>query len=205
MLMEAGRLITAKEAERRVLVLENPGLRGKSQITGSLYAGLQLVLPGEVTSQAGWPADTPSDVLGGILGALQTAGVRVALFVDPEPAAIKWAKAMGADRVELYTEPFAKAFDRGPAAAAARYAQYVAAAHLAGVVAHPARLRRVLARQDCPGGHPAPAARKGTSRSRWAAGVNRCAVCQAPTPSAWWRASVASARTRAAASWSARG
>jgi gentisate 1,2-dioxygenase len=47
-LMEAGGLITAKEAERRVLVLENPGLRGQSKITTSLYAGLQLVLPGEV-------------------------------------------------------------------------------------------------------------------------------------------------------------
>lgn len=47
-MMEAGRLITAKEAERRVLVLENPGLRGQGRITTSLYAGVQLVLPGEV-------------------------------------------------------------------------------------------------------------------------------------------------------------
>jgi gentisate 1,2-dioxygenase len=47
-IQEAGRLITAKEAERRVLVLENPGLRGRSAITHSLYAGLQLILPGEV-------------------------------------------------------------------------------------------------------------------------------------------------------------
>lgn len=47
-LLESGELITAKEAERRVLVLENPGLRGTSKITTSLYAGLQLVLPGEV-------------------------------------------------------------------------------------------------------------------------------------------------------------
>ena len=46
--MEAGSIITAKEAERRVLVLENPGLRGKSRITNTLYAGLQLILPGEV-------------------------------------------------------------------------------------------------------------------------------------------------------------
>jgi gentisate 1,2-dioxygenase len=45
---EAGKLITAKEAERRVLVLENPGLRGQSKITTSLYAGIQAVLPGEV-------------------------------------------------------------------------------------------------------------------------------------------------------------
>lgn len=48
LLLEAGGLITAKEAERRVLILENPGLRGLSQITQSLYAGLQMILPGEV-------------------------------------------------------------------------------------------------------------------------------------------------------------
>ncbi len=48
LLMEAGGLISAQEAERRVLILENPGLAGQSQITGTLYAGLQLVLPGEV-------------------------------------------------------------------------------------------------------------------------------------------------------------
>lgn len=47
-MLEAGRLITAKEAERRVLVMENPGLRGQSKITTSLYAGVQLVMPGEV-------------------------------------------------------------------------------------------------------------------------------------------------------------
>jgi gentisate 1,2-dioxygenase len=47
-LMEAGELITAREAERRVLILENPGLRGASSVTHSLYAGLQIILPGEV-------------------------------------------------------------------------------------------------------------------------------------------------------------
>jgi gentisate 1,2-dioxygenase len=47
LLLEAGKLITAKEAERRVLILENPGIRGSSQITHSLYAGIQLILPGE--------------------------------------------------------------------------------------------------------------------------------------------------------------
>ena len=46
--MESGKLITAREAVRRVLVLENPGMRGQSRITQSLYAGLQLILPGEV-------------------------------------------------------------------------------------------------------------------------------------------------------------
>ncbi len=47
-ILEAGGLITAKEAIRRVLVLENPGMRGESCITQSLYAGLQLILPGEI-------------------------------------------------------------------------------------------------------------------------------------------------------------
>jgi gentisate 1,2-dioxygenase len=47
-LMQAGELITAEEAIRRVLILENPGLPGQSCLTQSLYAGLQLILPGEV-------------------------------------------------------------------------------------------------------------------------------------------------------------
>jgi gentisate 1,2-dioxygenase len=47
-LMQAGGLITAMEATRRVLILENPGLAGQSTITGSLFAGLQLILPGEI-------------------------------------------------------------------------------------------------------------------------------------------------------------
>ena len=47
-LIEAAGLITAKEAERRVLILENPGLKGSSKITTSLYCGVQCVMPGEV-------------------------------------------------------------------------------------------------------------------------------------------------------------
>lgn len=47
-MVEAGGLISAAEAERRVLILENPGFRGQSKITTSIYAGIQLVLPGEV-------------------------------------------------------------------------------------------------------------------------------------------------------------
>ena len=47
-LMASGQLITAEEAVRRVLILENPGLRGQSCITQSLYAGLQVIMPGEI-------------------------------------------------------------------------------------------------------------------------------------------------------------
>jgi pyridoxine 5-phosphate synthase len=89
------------------------------------------VFPGEITSQAGWPADTPKDQLMGVIRAMQQAGVRVSLFIDAEPAAVTWAKAMGADRVELYTEPFARAFERGPAAANESFARCVAAARTA--------------------------------------------------------------------------
>ena len=88
------------------------------------------VSPGEVTSQAGWSVEAPH-ALAGVIGALKSTGVRVSLFVDPEPAAIRWAKAMGADRVELYTEPFARAFERGPDAASASFAHYIAASKLA--------------------------------------------------------------------------
>ena len=47
-LKRAGEVISAEEAVRRVLILENPALRGQSAITQSLYAGLQLILPGEI-------------------------------------------------------------------------------------------------------------------------------------------------------------
>lgn len=46
--LESAEHISAKEAERRVLILENPGLPGSSQVTQTLYAGLQLIMPGEV-------------------------------------------------------------------------------------------------------------------------------------------------------------
>ncbi len=47
-LLRAGDLISAEQAERRVLILENPGLPGTSAVIPSLYAGLQLILPGEI-------------------------------------------------------------------------------------------------------------------------------------------------------------
>ena len=89
------------------------------------------VLPGEITSQAGWPADTPRDRLGATVARLKAAGVRVSLFVDPQTAVVKWAREVGADRVELYTEPFARAFERGPAAAETSLKHYVEAARAA--------------------------------------------------------------------------
>jgi gentisate 1,2-dioxygenase len=55
-LVRAVDLITTREAERRVLMLENPGLPGSTYITNSLYAGLQIIMPGEVApAHRHWP------------------------------------------------------------------------------------------------------------------------------------------------------
>jgi pyridoxine 5-phosphate synthase len=78
------------------------------------------VKPGEITSEAGWPVRQ-----------LRDAGIRVSLFVDPAEGPIRWASDVGADRVELYTEPFARAFERGAAAARESFSGYVKAAELA--------------------------------------------------------------------------
>jgi pyridoxine 5-phosphate synthase len=86
------------------------------------------VLPGEITSQAGWPANTPREALAGVIASFKEVGVRVSLFVDPDPAVIRWARSVGADRIELYTEPFARAFEKGPVAAATSLRTYVEAA-----------------------------------------------------------------------------
>jgi pyridoxine 5-phosphate synthase len=72
------------------------------------------VRPGEVTSQAGWQRGPERDRLPDVIAQLKTWGVRVSLFVDAGPDPIRWAASAGADRVELYTEPFARALARGP-------------------------------------------------------------------------------------------
>ncbi|HEY7191575.1 MAG TPA: pyridoxine 5'-phosphate synthase [Vicinamibacterales bacterium] len=89
------------------------------------------VMPGEITSQAGWPADTPRTQLASAIDALHGAGVRISLFVDPEDAPIRWAAGLGADRIELYTEPYARAFEQGAAAAKSSFEKYADAARLA--------------------------------------------------------------------------
>jgi pyridoxine 5-phosphate synthase len=55
----------------------------------------------------------------------------VSLFVEAAPEPIHWASALRADRVELYTEPYARAFEQGVSAARAELARYVSAAELA--------------------------------------------------------------------------
>ena len=68
------------------------------------------VLPGEITSQAGWQPGPATDSLPAVIQGMRARGIRVSLFVDALPERIAWAASVGADRVELYTEPFARAF-----------------------------------------------------------------------------------------------
>ena len=73
------------------------------------------VLAGEVTSQGGWPRRHAGRVAARHhRRRCSAAGIRVSLFIDPDPAAVRWAAELGADRVELFTEPFARAFEAGP-------------------------------------------------------------------------------------------
>jgi pyridoxine 5-phosphate synthase len=89
------------------------------------------VRPGEITSQAGWAPDTDPAVIEDVVGRLKASGIRVSLFVEADETAIRWAAARGADRVELYTEPFARAFAADRDSARGSFARYVRAANLA--------------------------------------------------------------------------
>jgi pyridoxine 5-phosphate synthase len=89
------------------------------------------VRAGEITSQAGWDPATPLAELRDVVRSLQSGGVRVSIFVDAAPEAVRWAAAVGGDRIELYTEPFARAFEADAETARASFDRYAAMATLA--------------------------------------------------------------------------
>jgi pyridoxine 5-phosphate synthase len=90
------------------------------------------VVPGEITSQGGWSGQVYDDrEMSRVVAGLKALGVRVSIFVDPEDEPIRWAQARGADRVELFTEPYARAFEQGEQAGRASFARYGKAAELA--------------------------------------------------------------------------
>jgi pyridoxine 5-phosphate synthase len=64
----------------------------------------------------------------GIVAELKTKAIRVSMFVDATERAVQWAHAMGADRIELYTGPFAQAFARDRGSSETSFAQHRAAA-----------------------------------------------------------------------------
>ena len=114
------------------------------------------VVPGEITSQAGWRQGPDSDRLPDVIRRLHDRGIRVSLFVDAAPEPIRWAASLGADRVELYTEPFARAFECGRAEAERSFAVYAQAsrdAHALGLgvnAGHDLDLHNLVLFRDLP-------------------------------------------------------
>jgi pyridoxine 5-phosphate synthase len=89
---------------------------------------------GAFTSDHGWNLHADAPRLVPIVAELKSLGVRVSLFMDPLPQAMALAKELGADRVELYTEPYARAFgSSGQAAVLGVYADTARAAQRSGL------------------------------------------------------------------------
>jgi pyridoxine 5-phosphate synthase len=84
---------------------------------------------GQFTSDHGWSFPTDAERLRPVIAEAKALGVRVSLFMDAEPKAMAAARAVGADRVELYTEPYAAAW--GTAEQAAQLMRFTAAARAA--------------------------------------------------------------------------
>ena len=84
---------------------------------------------GQFTSDHGWSFPLDAERLRPLIAECQALGVRVSVFMDPEPAQMALARAAGADRVELYTEPYAAAW--GGAAQGEQLRRYAAAARAA--------------------------------------------------------------------------
>lgn len=86
---------------------------------------------GQFTSDHGWRFPEDAERLQPVVAEARTMGVRVSLFMDAEPAQMAAARAVGADRVELYTEPYAAAHAQGGAAAQEQLTRFAAAAQAA--------------------------------------------------------------------------
>jgi pyridoxine 5-phosphate synthase len=89
---------------------------------------------GQFTSDHGWDLSADGERLRPLIDECHALGVRVSLFMDASPAAMAAARSVGADRVELYTEPYAAAHGTlAQAQQLARFADAARAAHAAGL------------------------------------------------------------------------
>jgi pyridoxine 5-phosphate synthase len=79
--------------------------------------------PGQLTSDHGWDTLTQKDFLLEAIATLKQNNIRVSLFIEPNKAKIEGAKAVGADRIEFYTGPYAHDFYADKTAAVQRYAE----------------------------------------------------------------------------------
>lgn len=109
----------------------------------------------QLTSDHGWDTLRHAAFLREVIAALREKNIRVSLFVDPDPRMVQGAKAAGADRVELYTGPYAHDFLENPAAAVAAYTEAARAAQELGIglnAGHDLNLDNLrYFREHCPG------------------------------------------------------
>ena len=90
--------------------------------------------PDQRTSDHGWDVAQQRDVLSEVIAVLKQSGARVCLFMDPEPGDMAKVAALGADRIELYTGPYAEMFESGDVRVLLqRYADAAEAATEAGL------------------------------------------------------------------------
>lgn len=89
--------------------------------------------PDAITSNAGWNTVQHEGYLRDVVSALKAQGVRVSIFVDPVPAMVEGAKRAGADRIELYTEPYASAYPKNREEAIKPYREAAHVAHQLGL------------------------------------------------------------------------
>lgn len=89
--------------------------------------------PGQLTSNHGWDVIANDDMLRGIVARFREAGIRVSIFVDPDPEQIHYAKLVGADRVELYTKAYADGYAADREVAIAPFIAAAEAARDAGL------------------------------------------------------------------------
>ncbi|MBO6168864.1 MAG: pyridoxine 5'-phosphate synthase [Bacteroidales bacterium] len=86
-----------------------------------------------ITSNAGWDTVQNREFLSAVCKEFKDNGIRVSIFVNPDPEMVKGAAQCGADRVELYTEAYASRFARGPQAAVEPYLKAALAAKECGL------------------------------------------------------------------------
>lgn len=89
--------------------------------------------PSQITSNAGWDTKTNFHFLTEVLDKFNNAGIRTSVFVAPDAEMIEYAAKAGADRVELYTEPYATAYPKNPAAAIAPFIEAAKVARHLGI------------------------------------------------------------------------
>lgn len=89
--------------------------------------------PDALTSSAGWDVVRCADFLQPIVARFRNAGIRVSIFVDADPAQVRAAAAIGADRVELYTKPYADMYDTDPVVAVEPFVKASAEARKLGI------------------------------------------------------------------------